>query len=257
MSASSRHTTAALTRRHEEFKDRADGLIDRFEKHAYTHTDGKNMPYRLFRPGTGEPRKNLPLVIFLHGLGGKGTDNAGHLADQPVGPCLWAMEEHQAKHPCYVLAPQSSGYGRFMCWTEQVLPAAKALADAIVAEHPIDADRIYITGISMGGFGTWNMLAVYPDFFAAAVPVCGRGDPSAAPAIVARGIPIWAFHGAADPIVRVSGSRNMINALREAGGAPRYTEYPDMEHAAWEGAYAEPALVDWLFSQARKKPKRS
>lgn len=224
-------------------------LLEKFHKHTFTHADGRKLPYRLFRPEKTDAGKKLPLVVFLHGLGGKGSGNVKQMTDQIVCPSVWALPENQAKHPCYVLAPQSSGYGGFMCWTTQIAPMAKALIDKIVEENDVDRDRIYVTGLSMGGYGTWNMLTMYPDFFAAGVPVCGRGDPSKAHLLVKHKVAVWAFHGARDPVVKVTGSRDMIEAMKKAGGRPRYTEYPDLEHNSWEGAYSDRKLIEWVFSQ--------
>ncbi len=122
------------------------------------------------------------------------------------------------------------------------------LIDALGLEFSIDPDRIYITGLSMGGFGTWIAVSRYPDRFAAAVPICGGGDPTAIGQTSAK---IWAFHGAADRAVPPKRSREMVEALHRAGGHPRYTEYPGVGHDAWRYAYMEPELVGWLFRQRR------
>jgi predicted peptidase len=114
-------------------------------------------------------------------------------------------------------------------------------------EYPVDPSRIYITGVSMGGFGTWDLLARLPGKFAAAIPICGGGDEQTALKI--KHIPLWVFHGAKDDIVSPKQSRTMIKALQDAGGAPGYTEYPDIEHSSWVQAYREPHLLPWLFKQ--------
>jgi poly(3-hydroxybutyrate) depolymerase len=117
-------------------------------------------------------------------------------------------------------------------------------------EFNIDADRIYIAGLSMGGYGTWDAISRNPTLFAAAVPVCGGGDEAMADKI--KDIPIWCFHGDADNAVPVARSRQMINAIKAAGGTPKYTEYPGVGHNSWDKAYAEPELAKWLFEQKRK-----
>jgi predicted peptidase len=119
--------------------------------------------------------------------------------------------------------------------------------DQLRKELPVDEKRIYVTGLSMGGYGTWDLIARRPDFFAGAVPVCGGADDSTAPAI--KHIPIWCFHGGADPTVKPERSRNMIAALKAAGGNPKYTEYPGVGHNSWDRAYSEPELAKWLFAQ--------
>ena len=121
------------------------------------------------------------------------------------------------------------------------------LLDKVLKEYPIDPARIYVTGVSMGGFGTWDLLARFPTRFAAAVPICGGGDESTAAKI--KHVPIWAFHGALDHTVPPEKSRSMIQALQRAGGLPGYTEYPDIEHNSWVWAYRDPHLMVWLFKQ--------
>jgi predicted esterase len=117
-------------------------------------------------------------------------------------------------------------------------------------EFSIDDKRLYLTGLSMGGYGTWDLLARHPKMFAAAVPVCGGGDESMA--AVMKDVPIWCFHGGADPTVPTQRSRNMIKAIKEAGGNPKYTEYPGVGHNSWDKAYSEPELPGWLFAQVKK-----
>ena len=119
----------------------------------------------------------------------------------------------------------------------------------IQEKNPVDLDRVYITGISMGGFATWEALIRHPENFAAAIPVCGGGDVSFADRI--KHIPVWAFHGAEDPVVPVVCSRSMIENLTKAGGDPRYTEYPRVGHNSWDRAFDEPELLSWLFSKSR------
>jgi len=124
-----------------------------------------------------------------------------------------------------------------------------SILDAVRAEFNIDVNRIYVAGQSDGGIGTWNIIVQRPNLFAAALPLCGGGDVSGILAIV--NMPIWAFHGSRDKVISVTESRKMINALKRAGGYPRYTEYPNVGHDVWTKAFAEPDLVDWLFAQHR------
>ena len=126
-----------------------------------------------------------------------------------------------------------------------------ALILEVANEFSIDRKRIYITGQSMGGGGTWGMLAYYPTFLAAAVPICGTGNVDSAERIVAGGAAIWTFHGDDDPRVPVENTHRMLASLREAGGRPRYTEYPGVKHDSWIDAYLEPDLHSWLFDQSR------
>jgi predicted peptidase len=123
------------------------------------------------------------------------------------------------------------------------------LVESMLKDLSIDPKRIYITGLSMGGYGTWDLIGRRPDLFAAAVPVCGGGDEGIAHTI--KDIPVWAFHGAKDTAVKVSRTRNMIAALEKVGAKPRYTEYPDVAHDSWSLAYEDPELFRWLFAQAK------
>jgi predicted peptidase len=131
------------------------------------------------------------------------------------------------------------------------LAMALEIVAALEKEFPIDTARLYIIGYSMGGYGTWDVIQRYPDLFAAAVPVCGGGDETAARRIIR--VPVWAFHGTLDDIVKVSRSRNMVNALVRAGGVPRYTEYADINHFCWGKAFSDEAMLAWLFGQRRTK----
>jgi len=236
-----------LKKRHDRIKPACMKIAAEYEALTF-QADGITVPYRFFKPKQTSGKK-YPLVIFLHGAGGRGKDNKKQLDDQIVGPCRWALPESQAKNPCFVLAPQSGGR---WAWSEKPAAVVKKLIDKTAGDFPIDTSRIYLTGLSMGGYGTWRMLASYPDFFAAAMPVCGKGDTTAAGKIVKGKTPIWAFHGARDSVVKPEGSRSMVAAIEKAGGQVKYTEYPDVGHNSWEGAYSDPHLLDWTFSQQRK-----
>ncbi|MCA9047007.1 MAG: prolyl oligopeptidase family serine peptidase, partial [Planctomycetaceae bacterium] len=127
------------------------------------------------------------------------------------------------------------------------------LLDQLIKTHAIDEDRIYVMGLSMGGYGTWDLLARHPEKFAAGVPICGGGDEKQAAKI--KEMPIWVFHGDADTAVKVERSRNMVAAIKEAGGKPKYTEYPGVGHNSWTPAINEPEILPWLFSQKRAAAK--
>jgi predicted peptidase len=217
------------------------------------------MPYRLFRPRV-EPGRRYPLVLFLHGSSGSGTDNVKQLDRANwFGGLVWALPENQERHPCFVVAPQSNENWPAVRLIEGQLPEilpgpgrdrlAIEIVERLADELPIDRTRIYVTGHSMGGAGTWHVLAQRPDLFAAGVPVCGRAHLATLPRL--KDLPIWNFHGVKDEIEPVETSRRIIAALREAGGQPLYTEYPDVGHNVFMWAYTEPALVEWLFTQHR------
>lgn len=231
---------------------------DLFDKLLYT-SKKDSLPYRLLKPVNPGVKEQYPLVIFLHGAGERGNDNESqlkHITD------LFLDTRYRGKYPCYVLAPQC---GKEKVWaaydknaslkkdTAEPMKLLIALIDKLLQEYPIDPSRIYVTGVSMGGFGTWDLLARFPNKFAAAVPICGGGDLQTASRI--KHIPIWAFHGAKDEVVSPKRSRSMVTALQNAGGLPGYTEYPDIEHDSWVQAYREPHLLPWLFKQKLKEGK--
>ncbi len=240
------------------FKEKSTGLEKHYEARVYK--SDLTMPYRLFRPAaTGK----LPLVLYLHGSGGLGDDNQKQLGLGNVfGTRVWLLPENQKQFPCYVVVPQTNtGWVHYDLSQEAqgrvgLLPGlgdGARLALQIVAslsrEFAIDERRIYVTGQSMGGAGTWHMTAQRPKFFAAAVSCCGSQTDE--PASASLGTPLWNFHGAADKSVPVSLSRDRIAALRKAGGQPLYTEYPGVDHNVWEWAYTEPEVVKWVFAQHR------
>jgi len=247
-------------------------VADKFLKAMYTDPEtGATMPYRLFVPENYDPAKAYPLVLFLHGGGERGSDNEAQvMANQ--GATVWAKPEAQAKHPCFVLAPQArntwdGGFtvtrgednkvslGRVLDVSTDLDMAEKVL-EKVIATYNIDKNRIYATGVSQGGFGVWNLNEKYPDLFAAMVPICGGGDP--AQAYKLKNKPIWAFHAEGDPIIPVSYTRNMVSALRALGSSPLYTEYPKetyifpVAHFSWVLAYQTTEMRDWLFAQVKK-----
>lgn len=234
---------------------------DRFEARVFKDADNKALNYRLLKPKAYEAGKKYPMVIFLHGAGERGNDNAKQLVH---GMKDYASDALMEKYPCFVMAPQCPE-GKLWVdvnWSslKHDMPSQPAepmrltieALGALQKEFSIDATRLYVTGLSMGGYGTWDALQRYPDRFAAAVPICGGGDVKQAKKIAQ--IPIWAFHGDKDTAVPVERTRTMIAALKEAGGMPKYTEYPDVGHDSWTATYKDPALHEWMFAQ-RLKPK--
>jgi len=247
----------------ERFKQEAPPLAALYEARTYSDPSGETMPYRLFKPRT-EPGRRYPLVLFLHGSSGSGTDNAKQLDRANwFGGLAWALPENQRSHPCFVVAPQSNenwpGVRLIEGQLPEIIPGpgrdrlAIEIVEHLAAELPIDRDRIYVTGHSMGGAGTWHVLAERPDLFAAGVPVCGRALLSTLPKL--KDLPIWNFHGQIDEIEPVETSRRIIAELRKLGGKPLYTEYPGVEHNVFMWVYTEPALVEWLFAQHRPEAR--
>ena len=232
---------------------------DWIESRLFRGKSGQTLPYRLWKPHGYDSNKKYPLVLNLHGAGGKGDDN--------LGRGNWALkvltkEQTRAEHPAFLVAPQcpesgswinTSGRGGSYSINEVEvsvpLQLTLEMVGAVCQEFPIDSDRIYVTGESMGGYGTWDIILRTPDLFAAAVPICGAGDPSKAERL--RRMAIWIFHGAKDNLVPVEGSRQMYEALKAVGADVRYTEFKDAGHGAWVPAWQEPGLVPWLFAQRR------
>jgi predicted peptidase len=239
------------------------GLDDRLEKHTFTK-DSASLPYRLLKPLGYDPgsKGSYPLVIFLHGMGERGSDNTKQLKH---GIDSFAREATRKKYRFFLVAPQCPGnrtwcsFGRRGTKESPTLakeptePAALVLEliDSLAREHRIDRSRIYLTGLSMGGYGTWDLIARKPGLFAAAVPVCGGGDPAQAKKLTR--VPIWCFHGDKDTAVPVARSRDMIDAVKKAGGKPLYTEYKGVAHDSWTRTYKDDKVLAWLFKQKKEK----
>jgi predicted peptidase len=193
-----------------------------------------------------EGKERYPLVIWLHGAGQSGDDNEAQMGGAPK---QLLTEENQAKRPCFFLAPQCPS--REIGWKNEVADKLVAFIAELTDKLPIDETRIYLTGSSMGGSGTWYMAAKYPQVFAAAVPLCGGGD--AKNAEVLKNIPFWAFHGDKDDMVPVERSRTMVAAVKAAGGTLiNYTELEGAGHGITGIVYPRPDLHEWIFAQRRK-----
>jgi predicted peptidase len=231
---------------------------NRFEARTYGDR-GFTLPYRLLKPKDYDPNTKYPVVVFLHGAGERGDDNFSQLVH---GMNEFASDEMMAKYPAFVVVPQCPEDRKWVevDWTLEAhtlpqspsvtLEAMLRLIDVLQQEFAIDARRIYITGLSMGGYGVWDALARKPELFATAAPICGGGDPAVAPRF--KDVPLWAFHGDQDEAVKPKRSREMIEALKAAGGNPKYTEYRGVGHDSWTQTYANPELYDWLFAQQKK-----
>jgi predicted peptidase len=226
-----------------EVQSRPGGANTAFEVREFKGTNGQVIRYSLFVPK--DKPAALPLVLCLHGAGGN-TAAANVLA----------APEMQAKHPCIVMAPACDGKSTRWANSEfrgsdarSVMPELIEALDAIVTETKADAKRLYLTGQSMGGVGTWGIIAAHASKFAAAVPVCGIWQTE--DAVKMNGVPIWAFHGADDKTVPVSGSRDMIAALKKAAvkPEPKYTEFPGIGHGSWGPTYEKAEMWDWMFAQ--------
>ena len=217
-----------------------------FEQRTYQGADGAELHYRWLPPVKLDEGKKYPLVLCLHGAGGNS-----------VAPAVLADPKMREKYPCFILYPDAKGEG----WAstphlprlkdrKETLPLVVETIRALLKSEAIDPARIYVTGQSMGGVGSWGAAARYSDLFAAAVPVCGAWDVADASKMT---IPIWAFHGEEDATVPVKFSRELTEAVTKSGGTAKYTEFAGVGHGSWGPAYAEPELWAWLFQQ-RKPP---
>jgi predicted peptidase len=223
--------------------------------------DGVTYKYQVFVPVNWSKNVKWPVILFLHGYGEEGDDG---LLQTEVGLGT-AIRRHVDRFPFVVVIPQCRKQD---WWTSPAMEAQalKAL-DQTMKEFKGDPQRVYLTGLSMGGFGTWGFASEHPGKFAAIAPVCGgirlahgsempkyrdvddSADPYAATAQKLGKTPVWVFHGDADPAVPVTESRKMVEALKAAGGNVRYTEYPGVKHNSWDNAYSEPELFPWLLAQ--------
>lgn len=239
---------------------------DAYEHRVHKYTGGKykdeEFKYRQLYPAKPEKDKKYPVILFLHGAGERGSDNEAQLKYFPTWMAEAKMRE---KYPCYVIAPQCRSGEKWSVgnWgakesdampkepTEQ-LDAAIGMLDSLMKSGlPVDEKRVYLTGLSMGGYGSWELAMRQPDRFAAVAPICGGGDESQAEKLVK--VPIWAWHGDADTAVPVERSRKMIEAITKAGGKPKYTELKGVGHDSWTPAYTkEDGLIPWMFEQVKK-----
>jgi predicted peptidase len=219
-----------------------------FEARTFTNRAQAQIRYLLFAPQNYQTNQAYPVVLSLHG--GAPRRNFEDLLEPYLPGLAYGLgrlvsAETQNSHPSFVVAPWSNN----QAWDEPNLALVMDLLEALQREFSMDPKRRYVTGQSMGGFGTWSVIASYPGYFAAAIPICGGGDPKR----IARPwrTPIRAFHGTTDQVVPVHYSREMVAAVRSAGGHPLYFEYENTEHAgAAERAYCEPDLISWLFAQS-------
>lgn len=238
---------------------------DDFQKKQFLSSQGHTLPYRLLLPDNYDSTKVYPLVLFLHGSGERGQDNELQLVH---GADFFLQADNRKNFPAIVVFPQckKNGYWADMDFSgDQVafpfkskvnpdLGAVIELLDDLEATFSVDQNRIYVGGLSMGGFGTFEILARQPNRFAAAFPICGGGNPALVP-IYATNLPLWVFHGDADAVVPVGLSQKVVAAIRKAGGSVCYSQYFGVNHNSWDNAFREPDLLSWLFSQQRHFPK--
>jgi predicted peptidase len=228
------------------------GQSSRFSIEKYI-SGSDTLLYRQLYPDADTMRK-YPLLIFLHGSGERGHDNEAQLK---WGVMNFATDQNMVLHPALVIAPQcpeKMGWSNFSRGNTKLEPNPSKpmqllieLIHKIIKTMPVDSNRIYITGLSMGGFGTYDAIERYPNLFAAAIPVCGAGDTSKASSI--KHLPIWIYQGAEDPAVNPKYSQEMFEALTKQGAHPGFTQLPETGHFSWLAAYSDEVMMEWLFRQ--------
>jgi predicted peptidase len=203
----------------------------------------KRYPYVVYVPRNYEPNRKWPVILFLHGAGECGSDGQKQVL-QGIGS---AILQDASRWPFIVVMPQKPEVRD--AWEDHDA-AVIAMLDAVIREYAIDTSRQYLTGLSQGGHGTWAIGARHADRWAAIAPICGYGDPEAiAPRL--KDMPIWCFHGDADPAVPLAQSEKMVEAIKAAGGSPKLTVYPGVGHNSWDKAYREEPLGEWFLEHTK------
>jgi len=235
----------------------ASDYFENFTYESHTSSDGSVLPYRLYVPQSYSPENEYPLVIFLHGAGSRGTDNYIQLYGSGLHYMMgFGYDE------CIIFAPQCPEDSQWVLtpWSDgaysteivDISPQLCAVMDAagkLCREYRVDLSRLYLTGLSMGGFGTWDLITRYPDIFAAAMPICGSGDPSKGEVLAESQTAIMTFHGTEDPVVPFEGTKATVDAITAAGGNVIFTPYKGMKHDTWTTTYSNPEVYEWMFAQ--------
>ena len=236
-------------------------MTELFEARSFTSSKGTKINYRIYFPKNYDPEKKYPLILFLHGVGQRGNDNQSQLK---LGICEPFKNPNSEIYNCIVIAPQCPSNDKWInipgegwdlyCSYDSTKITESASTAAVVElvrnvrdEEAVDDNRMYITGLSMGGFGTWDILVRHPRLFTAAMPLCGGADYRKASVI--KDIPIWTFHGQQDQTVPCEGTERMVAELEKIGGNITYTPYPESGHGIWVEVYARDDIFPWLLSQ--------
>ncbi|RNC87466.1 MAG: phospholipase [Allomuricauda sp.] len=230
----------------------------------YFEQDGVTMPYRLMLPDGYRATADYPLVVVLHGSGERGNDNEAQLVH---GSYLFEKEEIRKKYPAIVVFPQCNSNSswvnigvsgdmdnREFVFFENPKPTTdmvllEGLIKYLTKKYAVDKKRMYVGGLSMGGFGTFELVRRNPKLFAAAFPICGGANPITAKKM--KHLDWWVFHGEADKVVPPRYSTQMVDAMKKDGLSVKYSLYPGVGHNSWDNAFAEPELLPWLFSKSK------
>ena len=235
-----------------------EGILNEFQacglKAVSPDSERVILPYRLFEPVTARAEEKFPVLIYLHGAGERGRDNARQVRSLPS---LLTDAAHRRYYPCFILAPQCPSEWNWTSLRTHYNHEKQRSDDIVlrmlqqVLKNPkADPDRVYVVGFSMGSYGTWQLVADFPDVFAAAVPIAGGGSENLARSLVH--VPIWTVHGDNDTTCAVDDTRKIVAAIESAGGHPRYSELPEVGHMAWRPALADTTeILAWMFRQRR------
>ncbi|GEM_PF-1413894 len=240
------------------FRQASDVTENDFAPFNYTNAPNQVLAYRLFAPPQMEMGALYPLVLYLHGAEGVGDDNVSQF-NRP-GFMVFVSSDNQTKHPCFLVTPQIStkdfnaAAGQYPYTWAAIRQKVTGLLTNLMTELPIDPERLYVTGASLGGIGVWSLITAYPDLFAAAVPIAGMGE--TAPMKRITHLPLWTFHGVRDQTIPVSSTQRLVSELRRLGANTTYSEYASASHVMFAAAYQTPELVDWVMAQRRGRPIR-
>jgi predicted peptidase len=218
---------------------------DKSERQKPQHLERQvtvTLDYLLYLPPDYEQKDSWPLMVFLHGAGERGSDLQKVKAHGPA-----KLIEQGRDFPFIIVSPQCPAGQWWPVLSREII----SLIDEMMERYKVDPNRVYLTGLSMGGYGTWAAASSFPDRFAAIVPICGGGRPFMAASL--KRVPVWAFHGAKDPVVPLAESEKMVEAVNRAGGHAKLTVYPEAEHDSWTQTYENPELYEWLLSHRRQQ----
>ena len=236
--------------------------IELYEKETFIF-ENDTLNYRVLKPLNYDPNKQYPVHLFLHGSGERGKDNSSQLTH---GGSLFLKKENREKYNSWVIFPQCSKNDRWPSissdlWDQvfenkikkpnKSLGLVIRLMDEFIEEKDVDNQRIYLSGLSMGGMGAFEILYRRPDMFAAATPICGNGITQLAK-LFANKVPVWIFHGSDDKVVSPKYSLEMARAIIESGGSPKMTLYANVDHNSWDNAFAEKDFLKWIHSKTKK-----
>lgn len=209
---------------------------------SYVHEKNKTqLNYLLFLPANYSEKRKYPLIFFFHGAGERGSD--------PEQLKIHGIPKVVEQKPDFEFIAVSPQCPLGMWWTQYDPAIFNGLLNTVIAGHSVDTDRIYLTGMSMGGYATWQFAIAYPDRFAAVVPICGGGDPTHV--CVLKDVPVWVFHGARDNVVLPRESIKMVDALKECDGKVKFTLFSNADHDSWTRTYNSPQLYQWLLEHKR------